>query len=474
MKILLIKPPLNPNLISTTLYEPLELEYLAAAASRHHTEILDMRIEKDLQKKLHSFRPDLAGITSYTCDVKTVKKILKEVKNFSSTIITAVGGNHATFMPGDFTEDYIDTIFMGYADHSFPEYIDALAGGRQTAGIPNIAFSVQGELHFNPTRPAPVDLDSLPFPARHLTEKYHKKYHDSLLNRISLVMTSRGCPFRCTFCACWKLMQGKYVTRDVSSVVRELKSLPEDSRIVYFSDDNTVHNIRRAWELSENIKKEKINKKIQMYARADLIVRNPELFQSLKEAGLEYLTVGFESINDSELDNLNKKTTVAINNHAIAILKKLGIYINAHFIIDPGYTENDFKHLLQYLEDKALFRPAFPVLTPLPGTELYQQTQNRLAVQDYDFFDFAHSVLPTRLDRREFYKQLAGLYNKSYSIRRFIRFWRNKKKYRKNTDRFYASNTDGISIWMVLILRMFALPYFLKLKRAYKTEPLAE
>jgi len=472
MKILLIKPPLNPHLISTTLYEPLELEYLAASVNSHPTEILDMRIEKNLHKKLQSFKPHLVGITSYTCDVKTVKNILKEVKTYNRSILTAVGGNHATFMPQDFIEDYIDAIFIGYADHSFPEYVNALSSGKQTTSISNIAFPEHGRLRFSRSVPAPVDLNSLPFPARHLTQKYHKKYHDSLLNRISLVMTSRGCPYRCTFCACWKLMDGKYVTRDVRSMVQELKSLPEASKIVYFSDDNTVHNIRRAWELSETIKKEKINKKLQMYARADLIVKNPDLFQSLKEAGLEYLTVGFESINDRELDYLNKKTTVKVNNQAIAILKKLGIYINAHFIIDPGYIEKDFNNLLQYLEEKALFRPAFPVLTPLPGTELYQQTHQKLAIKDYNFFDFAHAVLPTRLNRREFYRQLARLYNRSYSLQRYIRFWRNKKKSPQESADFYAYNTDGISLWMVLLLRMFALPSFLKLKHAYKTEPL--
>ncbi len=472
MKILFIKPPLNPYLISTTLYEPLELEYLAASVGHCSVEILDMRIDRNLQKKLHSFRPHLVGITSYTCDVKTVKNILKEVKFFDRSIINVVGGNHATFVPQDFKEDYIDTIFLGYADHTFPEYVDALVDGTKATGVPNIAFPEQDGLRFSHRAPASVDLNSLPFPARHLTQKYHKKYHDSLLKQISLVMTSRGCPYRCTFCACWKLMDGKYVIRDVPSVVQEIKSLPEESRKVYFSDDNTVHNIRHAWELSETLKKEKIHKKLQMYARADLIVKNPDLFQSLKEAGLEYLTVGFESTDDRELAHLNKKTTVAINNQAIAILKKLGIYINAHFIIDPEYTVKDFKYLLKYLDEKSLFRPAFPVLTPLPGTELYQQTRHKLAIRDYDYFDFAHSILPTRLNRREFYRQLAGLYNKSYSVKRFVRFWRKRKKYSEESADFTAYNTDGISLWKVIILRLFAIPIFLKMKHAYKNEPM--
>ncbi len=471
MKILLVKPPFNPHLISTTLYEPLELEYLAAAVPEHDVEIFDMRIERNLLKKLSLFRPDIVGVSSYTCDVKTVKKIFKEIKLFDSSIKTVVGGNHATFMPHDFNEDYIDTLFIGYADHTFNEYIDACAGGTGAEGIPGLGLVHRGNIHFTEKNTASVDLDSLPFPARNLTAQYRKKYHDSLRNNLGLVMTSRGCPFRCTFCACWKLMDGKYVTRDVDSIIEELKSLAPDVDILYFSDDNTVHNVKRAWELAEKIKKHRINKKLQMYARADLIVRHPDLFRSLREAGLQYVTVGFEAVTDEGLEKINKKTTMKINSEAIRTLKKLDIYINAHFIVDPDFTDKDFDRLFRYVNDTSLYRPAYPVLTPLPGTELYKKTAADLAIKDYDFFDFAHSVLPTKLTRKRFYHRLARLYNESYSVKRFMKFKREAKRGIRTSSDFYAYNTDGISLWMLLLVRLFSIPSFLKIKYAYRSEP---
>ena len=123
MNILLIKPPFNPNLITKSIYEPLELEYLAAAVNEHRVKILDMRLDKNLMKSLHTFKPDVACITAYSCDIKTVKRILKEIKKYDDSIHTIVGGIHATFMPSDFEEQYIDAIFIGYADLTFKEYI---------------------------------------------------------------------------------------------------------------------------------------------------------------------------------------------------------------------------------------------------------------------------------------------------------------------------------------------------------------
>jgi radical SAM superfamily enzyme YgiQ (UPF0313 family) len=465
MKILFIKPPKNRRVVSLTRYEPLEFEYLAASVSDHDTDIFDMRIEKNLMKKLESYNPDLVGITAYSCDVKMVKSILHEIKKYNNKIKTVVGGNHATFLPEDFNESSVDTIFLGYADHTFPKYIKALKEGTDVREIDNLGIVEDRGIYFTEKRPVLSDLDSLPLPARHLTRKYRHKYHDSLRNKSALGMSSRGCPFRCTFCACWKLMNGKYKTRNVDSIVQELKSLPDDISMVYFSDDNTVHNVKRAWELAEKIKEHRINKKLQMYARVDTIVKNPELFHSLKEAGLEYLTVGFESVTDNGLEKLNKRTTVQMNDQAITILKDLGIYINAHFIVNPDFTSLDFNSLLQYVKERNLFRPAYPVLTPLPGTQLFEETRNQLVIKDYDYFDFAHSIMPTKLQRKEFYFQLAQLYNKSYSLIRYLKYLYTRKV------EGHSGKPDGISILKLILIRIFAVFPYIKMKNTYRSEP---
>jgi radical SAM superfamily enzyme YgiQ (UPF0313 family) len=268
-------------------------------------------------------------------------------------------------------------------------------------------------------------------------------------------------------------MNGKYKVRNVESIIEEIKSLPEEIDIIYFCDDNTLSNIKRAYHLCEMIKKHKINKNIKMYARADTIVKHPDLFESLRESGLEYLTVGFESPKEEELLKLNKKVSVRTNNEAIRILKKLEIFILPSFIVNPDYSEEDFNLLYKYVKEKYLFKPIFPILTPSPGTELYAETRNQLVIKDYDFFDYSHSVLSTKMNRKKYYHQVANLYSRSYSIRRYIKFkMKDSRKSPTNTEDFYAYNADGFSFLTILLTSLFALPTFLKLRKAYKSEPL--
>lgn len=266
-------------------------------------------------------------------------------------------------------------------------------------------------------------------------------------------------------------MHGKYVTRNPESVVEELACLPEEVDLVYFADDNSLHSIRRAWRLSELIKERKINKKLSMYARADTIVKHPDLIESLKEAGLEYLTLGIEAITNEDLNAYNKKISVEKNNEAIRILQKLGISNAAHFIINPDFIEEDFRKLFNYVCDMDLFQPVFTVLTPLPGTELFQKSYDRLVIKNYDFFDHVHSVLPTRLDRKEFYNQLARLYIKCYSFRRYF------KSVLKDMQSLIGASRDimyyrgdRLSFIRMVLLHIFAYPLKFKFKNIYKSE----
>ena len=473
MKILLIKPPLSRNLITMYKAEPLELEYLASAVKEHEVEILDMRIDNDLAKKLEQFKPDFVGITAYTCEVNVATAVLKEVKKFNSNITTAVGGHHATFAPFDLSLPFVDVLFLGISDFSFKEYIHTMEEEGDVRSVNNIALQNENEFYFTEQSNVDVNLDLIPQPARHLTRHYRKKYRDQMRRKFALVLTSRGCPFRCTFCACWKIMNGKCAARNPESIVEELASLHDDVELVHFADDNTLYNIRKAWQLGELIKERKIKKKFAMYARTDTIVKHPDLIENFREAGLERITVGIESFKDSELALLNKKTSVRINNEAIRILQKLGISIASHIMVNPDYSEEDFKRLYKYVCDMNLFRPAFPILTPLPGTELYIDNYDRFVIKNYDFFDFAHSIFPTKLNRREFYRRFSKLYTKSYSFHRYFRsrFKDLRSLFIKSVDNI-PSHTDRLSLFRLALTSVFALPTYFRLKKTYKSEPL--
>lgn len=473
MKILLIKPPLSRNLLTMYKAEPLELEYLASAVMEHEVEILDMRIDNNLAKKLEQHKPDFVGITAHTCEVNVATDVLKEVKKFNSNITTAVGGSHATFAPFDLSFPFVDVLFLGISDFSFKEYINTREEGGDVRIVNNIALQNENDFYFTEQTDVDVNLDLIPQPARHLTRHYRKKYRDQMRRKFALVLTSRGCPFRCTFCASWKIMKGKCIARNPESIVEELANLHDDVERVHFADDNTLYDVRKAWQLSELIKERKIKKKFTMHARTDTIVKHPDLIENFREAGLECITVGIESFKNSELDLLNKKTSVPMNNEAIRILQKLGISIAAHIIVNPNYSEEDFKRLYKYVCDMDLFRPAFPILTPLPGTELYFDNSDRFVIKNYDFFDLAHSVFPTKLNRREFYRRFSKLYTKSYSFHRYFksRFKDLRSLFIKSADNI-PSHTDRLSLFRLALTSVFALPKYFRVKKIYKSEPL--
>jgi radical SAM superfamily enzyme YgiQ (UPF0313 family) len=152
-------------------------------------------------------------------------------------------------------------------------------------------------------------------------------------------------------------MDGKYLTRNAESVVEEIRCSTEDAEMISFDDDNTLHDVRRARLLSDLLKQSRIRKKLSMYARADDVVKHPDLIENLRDVGLECLTLGIESFRDDDLHQLNKKTSVLINNEAIRILHKLGVHISAHFIVSPDYTAEDFERLFRYVCDQNLRRP---------------------------------------------------------------------------------------------------------------------
>ncbi|MDD8013361.1 MAG: radical SAM protein [Acidobacteriota bacterium] len=472
MRILLIKPPLNKNLLAPNHDEPLELEYVAAAASGHDVEILDMRIEKNLWRKLDRFQPDLVGVTAFTCDVRAASAVLQEVRKFDPLIKTVVGGHHATILPGDFARPFVDVIFQGMADESFKQFVEILAGGGDVGEIPNIALVGEKGLRFTERRPFAGDLDRLPLPARHLTSHYRKHYRDSVGNVTGLIVSSRGCPYRCTFCACWKIMDGKYLTRSVEAVVDEFAALAAGVDLVCFAADNTLQDTGRAWRLVQMFRDRGIRKRFMMYARTDMIAGHPDLLVALKEVGLDYLLVGIESFRDEDLKKLNKKVAAETNIAALRILRELDISVSPHLIVDPDFSRDDFRQLYNYVLKMDLFRPVYTVLTPLPGTTLYEENHERLAIRDYDFFDFTHSVLPTRLSRRDFYRQYASLYNKSYSFRRYFRWrWRTLSDFLRGKKHF-APPADRIPFLLLAFLRIFALRLYLKVRHRYKIEPL--
>jgi radical SAM superfamily enzyme YgiQ (UPF0313 family) len=422
VKILLVQPAKPEKALGGedfSIYEPLALEYLAAGVAKDYdVRILDMRIDRDLDSHLREYRPDVVGITSYTVHVNTVKKLSQQIKTLNPDIVTVVGGHHATIIPSDFYTPFIDVIITGEGVFPFKEVIAHLEKKMELSRIPRAATGGNGIVVLSQSAQN-IDLDALPFPRRDLTAEYRNSYFSEWMRPLASIRTSKGCHFRCQFCALWKVTGGRYFVRKPEYIVEELGTIKE--KYVFFSDDESLLDTKRMETLADLIRKEGIKKRYFLYGRSDTISKHPELIEKWKEIGLERVFVGLEFMRDEDLNLIRKGSTVANNIRAIQVLKGLDIGIFPMFIVKPEFGKKDFADLSKHCLGLELDFIGFSVLTPLPGTDLYDEVKDRLINLDYDYFDFFHTLLPTALPIKDFYKELVALYNGSRSLKSQIR-----------------------------------------------------
>ena len=422
MKVLLIEPPFSPDQVHTQgfgLAEPLSLELLAGNLRHHDVRILDMRIDPDLRKHLASFRPDIVGAGCYATGLYLIKRLMREVKDCDPSVLTVVGGHHASLLPRDFHDEAIDVIGVGEGEITLRELVDTRERGGDLREVAGLALrDGDGEFFRTPRRPL-ADLDDLPLPDRSLVDGYRKRYFRGSWRPIASLTTERGCPFRCRFCSMWKVNEGKYRLRSPESVVDEIAAL--DARYIDFIDDNTLHDVKRATQMYDLIKGRGIRKTYKTYARSDTVTRHPEIVEKWREIGMELVLIGFESFRDEDLQAWGKRNSIRNNEEAIRILHANGVEIAAYFVVNPDYTHEDFDALSAYVAKWRLTHPIFTILTPLPGTDLFADVYDRLLTHNYEYFDFFHSVLPTRLPSAEFYKRFAGLWKTAYSFRNTLK-----------------------------------------------------
>jgi len=420
MRVLLIQPPnTDPLLDQVYLFEPLALEYLGAGLKNdgHEVEILDARIDSDIDGAVERFRPRLVGVTAFTSQVNIVAAIVARLKALYPEMTVVVGGHHATVRPDDFNLPQIDVIVRGEGVAALQAIVQALETGGALEGIPGVALPSENGLVLAPERPY-TPLDNLPFPDRSLTASYRQHYFSEWFKPLASIRTSLGCTARCSFCALWSITGGKYLRRDPARVVEELRGIDEPH--VFFCDDESMCDIRRMDELAERIAASGIRKTYFLYARVDTIVRHPELFAKWAKIGLRQVFVGMEDFSDARLEAMKKGTTAAQQEEAARILRRLGVMMYASFMVDPDYDRDDFKGLVAHIRRLKLNCATFTVMTPLPGTELHRQVEEKLLSRKPELYDMLHTLVPPRLPLPEFYAEMANLYEKAVPLHRIL------------------------------------------------------
>lgn len=431
MKVLLVKPHVSLN-VARSLYgllhlEPLELEIVAGGIDpEHEVRILDLTVERapirTFDRAVDGFRPNVIGYTGYANQAGQVKSLAARARTLASDARQVVGGLHATLAPGDFRDvAALDWVVRGEGGTAMRTLLRHVAEGRNPPEDGRIldrrsaGFTEQAD---RPPPPFPDDWESIPSPRRDLVDRarYFCVWQGrpgerlpTLFPRTASLQTSRGCPYRCGFCVVPHLHGGRYIPRAVSAVVDEIAAVPETH--IYFVDDEMFVKPDRAKAVARELQRRGIRKRYISWARADTICRRPDVFACWRDAGLDLLYVGIESMDDAQLDAYNKRCDVETNGRAVAILRELGIGLHAALMVQPDFSREDFLRMRRAAARLQPCETTFTVFSPPAGTSCWETNRDRFICPDpYAYYDCMHTLLPTALPLKTFYRYFAMLY----------------------------------------------------------------
>jgi len=410
MKVLLIRPKPHKETIGlqhVMICEPLELEYLVSNVPEKikpmvQIKIIDMIIEKkDYHEILTEEKPDFVLFTGYITHVGIIKDLASVAKKLFPAVKTGVGGVHAEVVPEDFKSEFIDFIYDKNGIDGFNLTLEMMLSGFEAEKIKEkLINSERKNRSFN-----------YKFPDRNAVSKYRKNYYYMFHSPCALIKTSFGCPYNCSFCFCKEITDGKYFTRTMEDVIRELETIEEEE--IYIVDDDFLYDTVKLREFIDCIKSKNIKKKFLVYGRADFISENKDIMLDLRGIGLQAVIVGIESVRSKDLEAYNKRTTKEINEGCIKILKELDIELYATLIIPLDFTKDDFRELTAWLKSLDVRFVNLQPLTPLPGTDIFDSYLSDLLVErkQYEVWDMAHVVLrPEFMSIRKFYGELLFAY----------------------------------------------------------------
>lgn len=375
MKVLLVNPNLS-SVLNPKVFPPFAMMILAAnIRDKHEVMVLDRNIENtqnydNLRLAIKEFEPDIIGVTSLTgkgiLDCLGIARVAKR-----KGIAVAWGGTHASLFPEQtLRHKLVDFIVVGEGEITFSKLLEALAEKKPLRDINGLGYKIGQKIIINPERAFIENLDDFPLPAWDLTniEKYIYSFH-GVARKLDMV-TSRGCPHRCTFCYNLKFNKRRWRGRSAESIMAELKLLVANYQIdcVRFDDDLFTADKERLKEFCELNKKEL---KIKWDANCRVNDLTEDFLRYVKKAGCVRLTVGVESGSDRVLNFLKKDITVKQCIKGFALAEKYGIMTSSSIIIGlPTETKEEVRQTITMAKKSKASHVTIGPYIPYPGSEL--------------------------------------------------------------------------------------------------------
>lgn len=392
--------------------EPLGLEYVAAALRSRGARpvVVDGRYASTGRSRLWGRRPGIVGVSCmHALEYDRAVEVAREVRRRAPGAFILIGGHAAAAYPEPLQVPEVDAVCLGDGEFVAPLLMEAVAGKRPLETVPALRLRTPDGWVDTPRFAEPPLLDDVPLPARDLVQSYRRRYHCLLFKPVWLVETTRGCPFRCSFCSVWPLHDRSFRERSIDAVVEDLESVGGH---VFITDDLFWHHPERSLALARALRARGVRKRwLLVQTRTDLAARHPELLEAWRSIAQDFdIFFGFESPSDAGLDRLSKDATLTQSVEAARLARSMGYGVTGNFVVDPDWDEADFEALWDFVATHRLERAGYTILTPLPGTQLYDLRIEALRSQPWFKFDMHHALWEPRLGPERFF----GLYAETW------------------------------------------------------------
>lgn len=423
----LVEPPKDYwFLMGEYLPPPTALLALAAYVERElpevEIEVLDCQAEdldwKGLENRISSFAPSIVAASGFTCNAYACARAAQLAKSIDLRTVTVVGGQHFSSMAEEALMSYpeIDYVVRGEGEVTLVELIRALREGRGAGPVGGVSFRSGERAVHNPPRPLIENLDDLPMPAYHLVERNVGRYHFKMMagkTRYMILEGSRGCSHRCSFCTQWRHWGGRWRAKSPARVAEEMANLRDNygAGFIWLTDDNFELG-RRGREVAEELRLKGFDESDAWFfqSRMDDIAAHPDVVSKLRSVGNNWQLVGVENGAQQRLQEFRKDARVEDAAQAVRVLRDNGVMAQSMIIIGSRKdTAESIQGLRDFVERLDTDLSIFAVLTPMPGTEVYEEAKRKGWIEDTNYadYDMVHAIMPTEtLSRGEVQHEL--------------------------------------------------------------------
>ncbi|MCK5261735.1 MAG: B12-binding domain-containing radical SAM protein [Thermoplasmatales archaeon] len=411
MKFLLLRPGDREkihrfSIISPLTVPPLGLLYLGAVLERdgHKVELLDFYAEDISREQLKNslMSSDAVGMMVYTDDFKLAVDISRMIKEINPEIPLIIGGPHCTFFQKRSLSNIpdADISVIGEGEQVILDIVRFLQGSENLSDIHGIYYRDNGSIMSGKPLQVIDNLDALPFPARHLVEKYDYgsfAFGYTLKKRVTALNTSKGCPFHCSFCTRYGnfIKDWGFRKRSAENVVNEIQEINGKYRSVVIVDDNFLADKKRTHRIFDMLLETDTNIEFLIQgARVD--TADKELYLKMKKAGIKYIFYGLESGNQDVLDYYNKNITLQQIRKATTLARETGFFIAASFIFGaPIETKKHVENTIKFACSLPLDLANFVPLIYRMGSPLWVEAvkNKKISPSQYDALaDLSHNL----------------------------------------------------------------------------------